>query len=187
MAWKNESRRHSLARKGVITGTNKRKHSALKYHFATGIKNPDLILAIEKHIMGLNKWDMQDLLGSARSSEANKRVNALWKETGEYPSHSIRNQIYQEIKDLTITEMIEFGIIKAYMVKPNERYHITFGSTTRNISGTRRKILKEGDILVYQTTARDGTTWFYHEGERGKHDYGNARVWEDHRLEQLSD
>lgn len=173
--WKNESRRHSLARKGIKTADGIIFESMGKIITIT----PETEKMVLDHLKGLNEWEYLHFINNKKLGIANMEINKVWEKTGKYPDRDVQKEIWDKAKNMTIKDMIENGFISIYMVKPDKKYDLTFGSTTRNPSGTSYKVLKGGEILIHESGSSDNTQWFIHEGKRGKSEYGAYGSLED--------
>lgn len=168
MSWKGESRRHSLARRGIKTINDKDRSLIFSNFYSRGIRNPLYITAIKQHLKGLSDYELNEFLSDKKLRLLNVLSDTYWKETGSYPDKNKRDDFWKEINELSINDLIENGSIQAYIVKPHERVRLTFGSDTQLPLGTHTKSIAQGNIIVYDGRASDGTTWFIYEGERAK-------------------
>ena len=187
MGWKGESRRHSLSRKGIKTNIDKTKRLSVRNFVARGVSVP-VIVAIKQHLKGLNEYQYQSFMGSKLLGLKNKLSDEYWKKEGKYPNRDKQKEIWDHVNSLDLDELIQMGVIQSFIVKKGMKYHLIFGSDIHNLSGTHSKTLGEGNIVVFDSIAPDGTTWFIHEGERGKHSEINSfsGLERDDRIEKVS-
>ena len=166
--WTGESRRHSLARKGIKTADGIVFESMGKFFEVS----PELEKMVLEHLKGLNEWEYLHFINNKKLGISNMEINKIWEKTGNYPDRNVQKEVWDKVNNMPLKEMIENGFISIYMVKPDKKYDLTFGSTTRNPSGTSYKVLKGGEILIHDSGSSDNTQWFIHEGKRGKSEYG---------------
>ena len=172
--WRNESRRHSLARKGIRT-----------IHFGAQGKNMDYSKWLQKvnitkeehdkiirYITAQNNYDYADFIGHSRLILNNKLHDIIWKQTGNYPDRSIQRDIHDFIQSLDLDSLINYGAITVFKINDGEEYPLAFGSNIRNPSGTHSRVLGSDDLLVLSRKTPNNTYWFIYKGERGKHTYG---------------
>ena len=187
MGWKGESRRHSLSRKGIKTNIDKTKRLSVRNFVSRGVSVPTTI-AIKQHLKGLNESEYRYFINGKLMGLHNKLSNEYWEKEGNYPNKEKRNEIWVYIESLDLDELIQMGVINSYVVQKGMNYNLIFGSDIHNLSGTHTNTLSEGDVIVFDSIAPDGTTWFIYEGDRGKHSEFNSysSLERDNRLEKVS-
>jgi len=195
MSWKGESRRHSLARKGVKTNVDNRRQFDNSKLIGEGVYNKRTYLNIfTNHIKNLRVEDAIMLRDIMESRLINALFDHQYRKTNNYPSRSEQKRIHQKIQLMDMDELVEnlqkyqnYGTSNIYKVKDHAEYLIDIEKQSTDIVhlGNTKK-LRWGDTLVYIQGSPDNTAWVIHKGLIGKHNYGAyGGIDKDPNLERM--